>query len=75
MGSYRRDGRGKRARNKDDGLSGITMKISSFKGKFNPEAYLEWVKKMAFKFDCHNYLKAKNVKLVVIEFSNYAITW
>ncbi|XP_015387941.1 uncharacterized protein LOC107177913 [Citrus sinensis] len=39
------------------------------------EAYLEWEKKMEFIFDCHNYSEAKKVKLVVIEFSNYAITW
>ena len=75
MGSYKRDGRGRRARNRGDGLSGIKMKIPSFKGKSDPEAYLEWEKKMEFTFDCDNYLKAKKVKLVVIEFSDYAITW
>jgi hypothetical protein len=37
------------------------MKIPSFQGRSNPEAYLEWEKKM--------------VKLAVIEFSEYAITW
>ena len=30
---------------------------------------------MEFIFYCHNYLEAKKVKLVVIEFSDYAITW
>ena len=33
MGSYRRDGRERRTRNRDDGLSGIKMKILSFQGK------------------------------------------
>ncbi|KAH9649369.1 hypothetical protein KPL70_025952 [Citrus sinensis] len=75
MGSYRRDRQGRRARNREDGLSGIKMKIPSFQGKSDPEAYLEWEKKMEFIFDCHNYSEAKKVKLVVIEFSNYAITW
>jgi hypothetical protein len=37
--------------------------------------YLEWEKKMEFVFDCHNYSETKKVKLVVIEFSEYAITW
>ncbi|KAH9668448.1 hypothetical protein KPL70_021421 [Citrus sinensis] len=32
VGSYRRDGRERRARNRDDGLSGIKMKILSFQG-------------------------------------------
>ena len=75
MGSYKRVGRGRRARNRDDGLSGIKMKIPSFQGKSDPEAYLEWEKKMEFIFDSHNYSEAKKVKLVVIEFSDYAITW
>ena len=75
IGSYRRDRQGRRARNIDDGLSGIKMKIPSFQGKSDLEAYLEWEKKMEFIFDCHNYSEAKKVKLVVIEFSDYAITW
>ena len=75
MGSCRTDGRGRRARNRDDGLSGIKMKIPSFQGKFDSEAYLEWEKKIEFVFDCDNYSEVKKVKLVVIEFSDYAITW
>ena len=64
------------ARNReDDNLSSIKMKIPSFQGKSDPEAYLEWEKKMEFIFDCHNYSEAKKVKLAVIEFSDYAITW
>ena len=39
--SYKGDGRGRRARNRDDGLSGIKTKIQFFQGKFDPEAYLE----------------------------------
>jgi hypothetical protein len=38
------------------------MKIPSFQGRSDPEAYIEWEKKMEFVFDCHNY-------------SEYAITW
>jgi hypothetical protein len=30
---------------------------------------------MEFVFDCHNYSETKKVKLAVIEFSEYAITW
>ena len=58
MGSYRRDGRGRRARNRKDGLSGIKMKIPSFQGKSDPE-HLEWENKMEFIFDCHNNSEAK----------------
>ena len=51
------------------------MKIPSFQGKNDPEAYLEWETKMDWVFDCHNYLELKKVKLVIIEFSDYAIVW
>ena len=30
---------------------------------------MDWI------FDCHNYLEAKKVKLVVIEFTYYALIW
>ena len=30
---------------------------------------------MEFIVDCHNFSKVKKVKLVVIEFFDYAITW
>uniref|UniRef100_A0A2N9H4I9 CCHC-type domain-containing protein n=1 Tax=Fagus sylvatica TaxID=28930 RepID=A0A2N9H4I9_FAGSY len=64
------------ARNREDNnLGGIKMKIPSFQGRSDPEAYLEWEKKMEFVFDCHNYSETKKVKLAVIEFSEYAVTW
>ena len=31
------------------------MKIPSFQGKNDPEAYLEWERKVELVFDCHNY--------------------
>jgi hypothetical protein len=69
-------GRFGEARNHEDNkLGGIKMKIPSFQGRSDPEAYLEWEKKMEFVFDCHNYSETKKVKLAVIEFSEYAITW
>ena len=66
--------RGTRNR-EDDNMSSIKMKIPSFQGKSDPEAYLEWEKKMEFIFDCHNYSETKKVKLAVIEFSDDAIIW
>jgi hypothetical protein len=36
---------------------------------------LEREKKVDWIFDCHNYLEAKKVKLVVIEFTYYALIW
>ena len=49
------------------------MHISSFQGKNDPEAYLEWEKKIELVFDYHNYSERKKVKLASIEIFNYAI--
>ena len=65
-----------RERNWVDGnLGNIKMKIPSFLGRNDPEAYLEWEKKVELIFDYHNYSEAKNVKLAVIELTDYAIIW
>uniref|UniRef100_A0A2N9I7E9 RNA-directed DNA polymerase n=1 Tax=Fagus sylvatica TaxID=28930 RepID=A0A2N9I7E9_FAGSY len=59
----------------DGDLGNIKMKIPSFQGKNDPEAYLEWEKKVELIFECHNYSEEKKVKLAVIEFTDYAIIW
>ncbi|XP_052193846.1 uncharacterized protein LOC127802180 [Diospyros lotus] len=65
-----------RQRNREDGnLGNIKMKIPFFQGRNDPEAYLEWEKKIEMIFECHNYSEAKKVKLAVIEFTDYAIIW
>jgi hypothetical protein len=56
VNNRRPGGRFGEARNREDNnLGGIKMKIPSFQGRSDPEAYLEWEKKMEFVFDCHNY--------------------
>ncbi|KAH9792725.1 hypothetical protein KPL71_004248 [Citrus sinensis] len=69
----RRDNR--RARHIDRDLGSIKLKIPSFQGKNDPEAYLEWEKKVELVFDCHNYSEEKKVKLTTVEFTDYAIIW
>ena len=51
------------------------MKIPAFQGKSDPEAYLEWEKKMELIFNCQNYTELKKVNLAAIEFTDYAIVW
>ena len=63
----------RRARRIDRDLGSIKLKIHSFQGKNDPEAYLEWGKKVELVFDCHNYSEEKKVKLDVVEFTDYAI--
>ena len=72
----RYQGRLREARNREDNnLGNFKMKIPSFQRRNDPEIYLEWERKVEMVFECHNYSDNKKVKLVVIEFSNYAIVW
>jgi translation elongation factor EF-4 len=51
------------------------MKIPLFQRKIDPEAYLEWEKKVELIFECYNYFEEKKVKLTIIEFIDYVIIW
>ena len=52
------------------------MTIPMFQGKNDPKLYLEWERKVEHMFDCHNYFEEKKkVKLVVVEFIDYASIW
>ncbi|KAL4333440.1 hypothetical protein GQ457_07G006470 [Hibiscus cannabinus] len=57
----------------DDNLSNIKINIPPFQGKTDPEAYLAW--EIEHIFECHNYSELKKVKLVAIEFMDYALIW
>ena len=59
----------------DNNLGSIKIKIPSFQGKNDPEVYLEWEIKLEMVFYIHNCSQNKKVKLVVIEFLDYAIVW
>jgi len=59
----------------DRNLGSIKLKILAFKGKTDPEAYLDWEKKVEMIFDIHRYSEEKKVKLVVVEFTDYAMVW
>ncbi|XP_073016269.1 uncharacterized protein [Primulina eburnea] len=68
--------RGRYEETREDGHMGsIKMKIPSFHGKSDPEAYLEWEKRVEFVFECHHYSEQKKVRLAVVEFLDYALIW
>ncbi|KAH0776517.1 hypothetical protein KY290_007928 [Solanum tuberosum] len=71
----RRDRRGQRGRVEHDNINSIKMKMPSFKGTRDPDLYLDWERRVEAIFDCHNYFEGKKVKLVVVEFSDYAASW
>ena len=56
-------------------MNSIKFKIPTFQGRNDPDAYLEWERKIELIFACHNYSEEKKVKLVVVEFSRYASIW
>jgi hypothetical protein len=59
----------------DRNLGSIKLKIPTFKGKTDLEAYLDWEKKVEMIFDIHRYSKEKKVKLAIVEFTDYAMVW
>lgn len=59
----------------DDNLGGMKLKIPTFYGKNDPDAYLEWEKKIELVFDCQHFSETKKVRLAATEFTDYAINW
>lgn len=59
----------------DGYLGNVKMTIPQFKDRSDPDAYLDWEKKLELIFDCHNYSEDKKVKVAVLEFTDYTITW
>ena len=39
----------------DSNVGSIKIKIPYFQGKNDPDAYLEWERKVEYVFNCHNY--------------------
>ncbi|KAF8077406.1 hypothetical protein N665_1039s0001 [Sinapis alba] len=59
----------------DDSLGNLKLKIPSFSGSNDPDAFLEWEKKIELVFDCQNYSESKKVRLAATEFNGYALHW
>ena len=59
----------------DSNMNSIKMKIPSFNGKADVDAYLEWECKVEIVFNCQVYSEDKKVKLATLEFSDYALIW
>ena len=53
----------------------VKIKIPSFQGKSDPEAYLEWEIRLEMVFQYQSYTADKKVKLAIIEFLDYAVIW
>ncbi|KAL4272311.1 hypothetical protein GQ457_13G016020 [Hibiscus cannabinus] len=44
-------------------------------GRTDPDAYLAWESKVEHVFECYNYSEQKKVRLVAMEFIDYALLW
>ena len=53
----------------------IKMKIPPFRGTSSLEEYLEWVQRVEKIFKCQDYTEASKVKLVALEFTDFANLW
>ncbi|XP_027093678.1 uncharacterized protein [Coffea arabica] len=54
-------------------LKGLKIQVPTFKGKSDPEAYLEWEDRIEMVFDCYDYSKEQKVKVATVEFTDYAL--
>lgn len=59
----------------DHNLGTIKLKVPSFEGRSDPDAYLTWEKRVENIFACYNYSEQKKVRLAVAEFVDYALIW
>ncbi|KAF8048139.1 hypothetical protein N665_2648s0001 [Sinapis alba] len=67
------DHEGRRHRRNE--LTGLKLKIPPFHGKTDPDAYLEWEKKIELVFNCQHYSEIKKIQVAATEFYDYALSW
>lgn len=56
-------------------IEGVKVKVPSFHGRDDVEAYLEWEMKIEQIFSCHNYSEEEKLKVAALEFKGYALIW
>ncbi|XP_033139474.1 uncharacterized protein LOC117131453 [Brassica rapa] len=70
---HRRDHDGRRLHR--DELAGLKLKIPPFHGKVDPDAYLDWEKKIELVFNVQHYSNAQRIQIAATEFYDYALSW
>ncbi|KAF8096225.1 hypothetical protein N665_0314s0003 [Sinapis alba] len=71
-----------RRRGQDQGGEAPWLGVFSFKltppalsGKVNPDAYIEWEKRMEYIFEYYNYSEAKKITLAAANLTDNALAW
>ncbi|XP_024011381.1 uncharacterized protein LOC112086641 [Eutrema salsugineum] len=79
LSSSSRDSRRRHRRHKEErvqeGFGGVKLRIPPFHGKNDPDAYLEWEKKIELLFNCQQFAGINRVKIATTEFYDYALCW
>ena len=58
-----------------DGLGKVKVRIPTFEGKCDPDAYMDWETKIEQIWTCHNFPEHRKVQLAALEFQGYAMVW
>ncbi|KAL1208978.1 hypothetical protein V5N11_004059 [Cardamine amara subsp. amara] len=58
-----------------DNLKGLKISIPPFHGKTDPDAYLEWEKKIELVFKVQHYTEINRVRVAAAAFCDYALSW
>ena len=74
-GGNRRVNEGSNRIEGQDKIEGVKLDVSSFKGRSDPGAYLDWEMKIQHAFSYNDYLEEQKVKLAAVTFSDYALVW
>jgi len=56
-------------------VEGVKLNVPSFKGRSDPNAYLDWEMKIEHVFTCNDYTEEQKIKLAAAEFFDYALVW
>lgn len=51
------------------------LSIQPFKGRNDPEAYIQWEMKIEQLFSCHKYTEEEKVNMAAMKLSHYALLW
>ena len=59
----------------DDDMSSIKCIIPPFHGRNNPDEFITWSDKVDLAFSFQNFSDYKQMRMVLLEFHDYATTW
>ena len=58
-----------------DRIEGVKLNVPPFKGRSDPDAYLDWEMKIQHVFSYNDYPEEQKVKLAATTFSDYVLVW